>query len=103
MVAPLGILLVMDYELLCQIAARHRVQQLELFGSVARNEKANDVDFLVRFLPMSALEHGRAYFALLDELQNALNTPVDLLDQEAVTNPFFLQSIASDRKVIYAA
>jgi uncharacterized protein len=93
----------MDFELLRQIAAKHQVQQLELFGSVARNETANDVDFLVRFLPMSALEHGRAYFALLEELQEALNKPIDLLDQEAITNRFFLQSIAPDRKVIYAA
>ena len=93
----------MDFELLRQIAARHRVQQLELFGSAARGESFNDVDFLVRFQPMPPLEHGRAYFALLEELSLALNKPVDLLEDEAIKNKFFLESIAAHRKLIYAA
>lgn len=93
----------MNLEHIKQIAARHSVQRLELFGSAARGEMANDVDFLVRFKQMPALEHGRAYFALLKELRVELDKPIDLLEDEAIQNPFFLASIAADRRLIYAA
>ncbi len=93
----------MNLEQIQQIAARNRVQRLEIFGSASRGETANDFDFLVQFQPMPVLEHGRAYFALLEELRLALNKPIDLLEENAIENLFFLKSIAADRKEIYVA
>lgn len=94
----------MDTAKLKVIAKAHRVKQLELFGSAARgNAKPNDYDFLVEFQPMEPLEHGRMYFALLESLEDTLNSKVDLVEIEAVTNPYFLQAIAKERVVVYAA
>ena len=93
----------MDFEQIRLIAAKNRVQRLEIFGSASRGEPANDFDFLVHFEPMPALEHGRAYFSLLEELRLALNKPIDLLEEKAIENQFFLQSIALDKKLVYAA
>lgn len=87
-----------------EIAQQNRVKRLELFGSAARGEDApGDYDFLVEFEPMEPLEHGRAYFRLLESLETALGTPVDLLELEAVKNPYFLKAIAQDRVLVYAA
>lgn len=87
-----------------EIAQRNRVKRLELFGSAARAEAApNDYDFLVEFEPMPPLEHGRMYFALLESLEEALGAPVDLLELEAIKNPYFLKAIAQDRVLVYAA
>ena len=83
------------------IAAAHGVQRLELFGSVARGEVGRDYDFLVTFKPIPPLEHGRAYFALLVSLEASLGRSVDLLELEAIRNPFFLAAIAADRALIY--
>ena len=80
------------FEHLKAIARQHRVKRLELFGSAARGESAHDHDFLVEFEPMPALEHGRAYFALLHALE-----------LEAVKNPYFLESIKQDRVLLYAS
>jgi uncharacterized protein len=84
------------------IARQHRVKRLELFGSAARGEPARDHDFLVEFEPMPALEHGRAYFALLHALELEVGK-VDLIELEAVKNPYFLESIKQDRVLLYAS
>ena len=84
------------------IAHQHRVKRLELFGSAARGEPADDHDFLVEFEPMPVLEHGRAYFALLHALELELGK-VDLIELEAVKNPYFLESIKQDRVLLYAS
>ncbi len=86
-----------------ELAKRHAVKRLELFGSAARGETPNDLDFLVEFLPLPPLEHGRAYLALLEGLQTAFGMRVDLLETEAVHNPYFFEAIQADRVLIYAA
>jgi uncharacterized protein len=89
-------------EQLQAISRQHRVKRLELFGSAARGEPARDHDFLVEFEPMPALEHGRAYFALLHALELEVGK-VDLIELEAVKNPYFLESIKQDRVLLYAS
>ena len=51
---------------------------------------------------MPVLEHGRAYFALLHALELELGK-VDLIELEAVKNPYFLESIKQDRVLLYAS
>ncbi|WP_337871567.1 nucleotidyltransferase domain-containing protein [Meiothermus sp.] len=95
-----------EFAQLRQIARQNRVKRLELFGSAARGAEPNDYDFLVLFEPMEPmepLEHGRAYFRLKETLESALGKPVDLIEIEAVKNPYFLKSIAPDRMLVYAA
>lgn len=94
----------LEFAPLRQIAQQHRVKRLELFGSAARGEaNPNDFDFLVEFETMEPLEHGRVYFKLLESLEHTLGASVDLVELEAVRNPYFLKSIALDRVLIYAA
>jgi hypothetical protein len=50
---------------------------------------------------MPALEHGRAYFALLHVLELEVGK-VDLIELEAVKNPYFLESIKQDRVLLSA-
>lgn len=86
------------------LAQRHSVRRLDLFGSAAREEAGpRDYDFLVEFEPLPPLEPGRAYLALLQALQAAVGAPVDLVEVEALKNPYFLVQIARERVSIYAA
>lgn len=60
-----------------ELAERHAVRSLALFGSVARDEATavSDVDVLVEFdRPVGLFE----LFALQDELQALLDCPVDV-------------------------
>lgn len=91
-------------ETLSTLAERYQVARLELFGSAARrNARPGDHDFLVTFKPLDPLEHGRMYFGLLRSLEQALGHDVDLIELEAVSNPYFLRAIEDERQLIYAA
>ncbi len=94
----------MDTSTLRALAERFQVERLELFGSAARGEaRPGDHDFLVVFKPLSPLEHGRMYFGLLGSLEETLGQSVDLIELEAVSNPYFLKSIEGERVLVYAA
>lgn len=86
-----------------QLCQAHGVEHLELFGSAAAGATHRDVDFLVRFLPSTPEVHAQRYFGLLAALEDLFGTPVDLVEERAVVNPYFLESIAPSRRVLYAA
>ena len=88
-----------------QLAKAHHVARLEVFGSavIGRLNKDSDVDLLVTFKPLSVQEHGQHYFGLKHDLEDLLDRRVDLLELEAVTNPYFLKAIEPERVLLYAA
>jgi len=84
---------------------RHwKVRELSLFGSALRSDfrPDSDVDVLVSFF-----EDARwSLFDLVnmaDELAGVFGRPVDLVEKEALRNPYRRESILSTRKIIYAA
>jgi len=92
-----------ELESLC---ARFRVRKLALFGSAARPEprsQPGDFDLLVEFETMTPAEHADSYFGLLEELENLLKAPVDLIEAGAIRNPFFQQAVESSQVILYAA
>ncbi|MBA7486397.1 hypothetical protein ES707_21956 [subsurface metagenome] len=91
---------------IAEICARHRVKHLEVFGSAAEgmfNPPASDIDFLVKFEPMTPVEHAGAYFSPAEDPDHLFGRPVDLIEQSAIRNPFFRQSIEKTTVVVYAA
>ncbi len=85
-----------------------RVEMLELFGSGSGSSPSfdpvtSDLDFLVRFQPMTPIEHADCYFRLLEDLEMLFARPVDLVEVSPIRNPYFLKAIASTRVVLYAA
>ena len=93
-----------ELENLCR---RYNVRHLEIFGSAANGKgfdiKTSDIDFLVEFLPMNIGEHSKAYFGLLEALQDMFARPIDLVEMKAVNNPYLMESINENRSSIYAA
>lgn len=85
------------------------VSRLDLFGSAARQDdenKVNDYDFLVEFLPGALQAYADNYFGLLHALEKLLGKPVDLVDlvvASAITNPYFLESVQATRELVYEA
>ena len=92
-------------EPITQLAQKHHVARLETFGSAVtgRLGKGSDVDLLVTFKSLPFQEHGQHYFGLKHDLEDLLGRPVDLLELEAVQNPYFLKSIEPERVLLYAA
>ena len=88
-----------------ELCVRFGARRLELFGSFARGEEtdgSSDIDFLVEFADVGWKGSFRRYMGLKLGLEDLLGTEVDLVEIEALTNPYFCRSIESDRKVLYA-
>lgn len=86
------------------LCRRWQVAELSLFGSVLRSDfgPASDVDVLVRFEPndnWSLLDLMR----MKEELEAMFARPVDLVEQDAIRNPFRRKAILESKQVIYAA
>ena len=80
------------------------VSRAALFGSAARphGEEPRDVDVLVR---LGGPAKGRAarYFALRRALERVAGLPVDLVEEEAVDNPYLRAEIARTGVTLVAA
>ena len=65
------------------LADHHGIRDVRVFGSMARNDAtdASDADFLVSLLPNKS---GLALGALLMDLQDLLQRPVDVLTEPAL-------------------
>ena len=88
------------------LCRRFRVKALELFGSAAGDRfdpATSDLDFLVDYEEISPSDHAACYFGLLFSLEDLFGRDVDLVELSAVRNPYFLQAIAKDRVLLYAA
>jgi len=92
-----------NISLIQYLCENHGVDKLYLFGSIlgsSFNEKS-DIDFLVRFKNIELLKYADNYFDLKFSLENLLNRPVDLLEEQSLKNPFFLDAINESKKLIY--
>jgi len=94
----------LEKDVLAALCRRWRVQELSLFGSALRDDfgPESDLDFLVSFAPDAQWE----LFDLIDmreELAQAFGRPVDLVEKEALRNPWRRYEILRTREVIYAA
>ncbi|MCK5226489.1 MAG: nucleotidyltransferase domain-containing protein [Planctomycetes bacterium] len=96
-----------NYEAIKKLCVQYQVQRLELFGSALTgynfDPKKSDLDFLVEFLPLKQGQHADAYFGLLEAIEKIFNRNIDLVMNSAIKNPYFLESINKNRKVLYAA
>ena len=84
---------------------KHKVLELYVFGSALtkRFNKDSDVDFTVVFdrdaLPL--MVYGENYFNFKFALEDLLKREVDLVEYNAVKNPFFKEELDETKKQIY--
>ncbi len=89
-----------------RICLRHGVRRLELFGSAVSGfyrQNESDLDFLVEFEPLPVGSYADAFFGLLEELEALFGRPVDLVVASAIRNPYFKESVESNKALLYAA
>jgi predicted nucleotidyltransferase len=88
---------------LVDICRRHGIVRLELFGSAARDDfqpATSDLDLVATFDDASSEGGIKPYLNVLCELENLFGCQVDLLEANAITNPFLLEAIEQDRIVL---
>jgi uncharacterized protein len=82
------------------------VKRLEVFGSASDgrfDSERSDLDFLFVFDPSVAGSRADRYFGLLEALESLFFRPVDLVELDAIRNPYFRESIERSRTLLYAA
>ena len=90
-----------NLNLLCR---KYQIRELSLFGSILADSfnDRSDVDILVSFLP-----DANPTLVDLDEIRAALavvfGREVDMVEAEAIRNPFRRYAILSHREKVYAA
>src|SRR5260370_21567428 len=92
------------YERLAEFARKWRIVELSLFGSIldpAEFREDSDVDVLVAFEPRARWSDFRLV-DMKDELADIFGREVDLVDRDAVRNPFVRTSIFTTRQVVHA-
>jgi hypothetical protein len=88
------------------LCRKHGVLRFAVFGSRVRDDfddVKSDLDFLVEFKPMSPSEHKDAYFSLLEDLEELFPVSIDLVELQAVRNPFVRRRIERDQETLYDA
>jgi len=85
------------------LCKRYNVNSLYVFGSVLtdRFNDKSDIDMIVSFKKIPLESYADNYFDLKFKLQDMLQRPIDLLEEQAIKNPYFLQNINKNKHLIY--
>lgn len=85
------------------LCERYRVNTLYVFGSVLTPnfDTHSDIDLLVDFLDQDALQYASNYFQFKFELEKLFNRKIDLLEERALKNPYFIENINQKKQLLY--
>ena len=86
--------------LLCH---QYKVRRLFVFGSAVSNQfrPDSDIDMIVDFNHVELRDYADNYFSLKDELEKLFNRKVDLLEAQAIRNPFFKAVVDQEKQLVY--
>lgn len=87
------------------LCRKYRVKSLAVFGSVLtdRFNDQSDIDFLVNFdtTDHENWDYVSNYFDLRDALENIFGRRVDLIEESALRNKFFIANVNRTKQIIY--
>ncbi len=86
-----------------KLCLENKVKSLYVFGS-ALNEAFNsksDIDLVVDFNNIEIADYADNYYNLKFGLQKLFHRQIDLLEQKAIKNPYFLQQLNLQKKLVY--
>lgn len=85
------------------LCERYRVKTLYVFGSVLTPnfDTYSDIDLLVDFLDQDALQYASNYFQFKFELEKLFNRKIDLLEERALKNPYFIENMNQKKQLLY--
>ena len=93
----------LHFSKLSTLCRQYNVKTLHAFGSVLTEQFNNDsdVDLIVAFNDIPVEDYADNYFDFKFSLQDIFNRPVDLLEEQAIKNPYFRQKIDKSKQIIY--
>jgi uncharacterized protein len=94
-----------NIEALKELCKKCDVKTMYVFGSVCldRFDEISDIDVLISFKDISIEKYTDNYFELHYRLDELFNRKVDLLTENSLSNPYFIESIEETKLLLYAA
>ncbi len=88
-----------------KLCSKHKVDQMFVFGSVITKDfnENSDVDFLVKFGKIDLYEYFENLLNLKENLEKILLHKVDILEMQALKNPYLKKSIDNNKLLIYGS
>lgn len=82
----------------------YNVKTMYVFGSVCTTtfDARSDIDFLISFENIPFDQYTDNYFDLHYKLQDLFDRDIDLLTDQSLSNPYFIQNINKSKQLIYA-
>jgi predicted nucleotidyltransferase len=86
-----------------KLCETHKVKSLYAFGSVLTDNfnQESDIDLIVDFSNIAVEDYADNYFDFKFSLEDILKRPIDLLEEKAIKNPYFRQSVNQQRQLVY--
>ena len=91
---------------LIALCKKYDVQSMYVFGSASSEDfkESSDIDILIDFKKNISIEkYTDNYFELHDKLEALFNRKVDLITENSLSNPYFIESVEETKRLLYAA
>ena len=85
-----------------KLCKAHKVKSLYAFGSVLSDNfnAESDIDLIVDFANMDVEGYADNYFDFKFSLQELFKRPIDLLEEKAIKNPYFRESVNRHKQLL---
>ncbi len=85
------------------LCEKYHVERLYAFGSVVTDQfgPESDVDLIVAFDRPNVEDLFLTFFDLKESLEELLERPVDLLEDQPFRNPVFRRSVERTKQLVY--
>lgn len=85
------------------LCLKHKVKSLFVFGSILTKQfnKNSDIDFLVEFDQIFLIDYADNFFDFKFSLEDLLGRDIDLLETQAVKNPFLKKELDKTKQSVY--
>ncbi len=88
---------------IADLCRKFHVSRLFVFGSILtdRFNDDSDVDFVVEFDRSKIKDIFETFFDFQFSLESLLGRRVDLVEESAITKPYFLEEVRNTKQLIY--
>lgn len=86
-----------------KLCTKHFVDKLYVFGSAASNSlsESSDIDLVVKFKKVDLNNYFKNYMSFKNQLKKLFHRDIDLLEEQAISNPYIKESIENSKELIY--
>jgi uncharacterized protein len=90
---------------LIKLCHLYSVKSMYAFGSVCTDKfnEESDIDLLISFEALTIEQYTDNYFDLHYQLEELFRRDIDLITDNSLSNPYFIQGVEQTKELIYAA